>query len=304
MADSHALQEAVRERLQLTLELDPRYKVITYAAAYEANTRGPDVALSSSELRGASERWWTAGFASVDASEFRSLLEELVGQGVLSPEPTARGWRLRSANVLRLLGTPLQVEDALLEEEEREPAALESSKIREHLAGSARSPITRAQLADLIGFGSNQVRLVVGSEAMGAAYLGDALEQAAAAPSARFTLTRPKNRAQFKRALEVGGAERQGMVFSDLRNVNNQASCEESLADALSVIPWTGPARWSSSSMRGPWRGGCPMWPPARRLRASKSCLCAGWIVGASGPGRPAMSRRSKTRSHVSASRS
>ena len=134
------------------------YKVITYSAAYEAHIRGFDIALSASELRAASERWWAAGFAGVDASEFRSLLEELVGLGVLSADPDGGGWRLRSANVLRLLGTLEQVEDSLLEEEEREPTALESSEIRDYLGGAHSSPITRAQLADLMGTRANQVR--------------------------------------------------------------------------------------------------------------------------------------------------
>jgi hypothetical protein len=233
------LQAAIRERLQYTLELDPRYKVITYAAAYEAHTGRPDLALSASELRASAERWWPAGFASVDASEFRSLLEELAGLGVVSSDPEGLGWRLRSVNVMRLLGTLEQVEDALLEEEEREPTVLESSEIREPLSTTLRSPITRAQLGDLIGSGANQIRLVIGSDATGAEHLAAALDQAASAFPPRFDLIKPKNKALFRRALEEGGTDRPRVVFSDLRYKSPEA-CIESLEAARSVIPWTG----------------------------------------------------------------
>jgi hypothetical protein len=233
------LQAAIRDRLQYTLELDPRYKVITYAAAYEAHTGRPDLALSASELRASAERWWPAGFASVDASEFRSLLEELAGLGVLSSDPEGLGWRLRSVNVMRLLGTLEQVEDALLEEEEREPTVLESSEIREPLSATLRSPVTRAQLADLIGSGANQIRLVIGSDATGAEHLAAALDLAAAAFPPRFDLVKPKNKAQFRRALEDGGADRPRVVFSDLRDKSAEA-CADSLDAARTVTPWTG----------------------------------------------------------------
>ncbi len=233
------LQAAIRERLQYTLELDPRYKVITYAAAYEAHTNRPDIALSASELRAAAERWWPAGFASVDASEFRSLLEELAGLGVLSSDPEGLGWRLRSVNVMRLLGTLEQVEDALLEEEEREPTVLESSEVREPLSATVRSPLTRAQLGDLIGSGANQIRLVIGSDATGAEHMGAALDQAATAFPPRFELVKPKTGAKFRKALEEGRTDLPRVVFSDLREKSLEA-CNESLALSRSIIPWTG----------------------------------------------------------------
>lgn len=239
VADSPSLQEAVREKLRLTLELDPRYKVITYTTAYEAYSRGQAVALSAPELEAMAKRWWPAGFATVDASEFRSLLEELVDLGVLSADPDGRGWRLRSANVLRLLGTLEQVEDTLLEEEVREPTVLETSEIRDRLHNAGRSPITRAQLGDLIGTGSNQIRLIVGSEAACADRLAGALAQAEDETPHRFTYANPKTKAQYKKALEVGGTDLPRLVFSDLRAASIEA-CAESLELARGVLPWNG----------------------------------------------------------------
>jgi len=237
--DSHSLQEAVREKLRLTLELDPRYKVITYTAAHEAHSRGQAVALSAPELKAAAERWWPGGFSTVDASEFRSLLEELVGLGVLSVDPDTRGWRLRSANVLRLLGTLEQVEDTLLEEEVREPQVLETSEIRDRLAQGGRSPITLGQLSDLIGTGSNQIRLIVGSEATAAGRLAEALTQAAAEIPHRFTFANPRTKAQYKRALEVGGTDLPHLVLSDLRTARAE-TCAEAVELARGVLPWKG----------------------------------------------------------------
>ena len=83
VADSPEFQDRTREKLKLTLDLDSRYRVIVYSIVLEAHERGLGISLSTSELRNAAERWWRAGFANADASEFRSLLEELVGLGVL-----------------------------------------------------------------------------------------------------------------------------------------------------------------------------------------------------------------------------
>ncbi len=232
VAGSRELQKAIKEKLELTLELDPRYKVITYTLAFLAHEQGPDLALSATALRTETTRWWPAGFAGVDASEFRSLLEELAGLGVLSADPTGGGWRLRSANVLRLLGTAEQVEEALLEEEAREPVPLESSEVRERLPGGRRAPFTRAQLADLIGTGASQVSLIVGSAATDADVVAEALRQAAAQRPPRFELSTPKNAAGFRKALAQATGEVPRVIISDLRAVHAEAA-EESLRLAL-----------------------------------------------------------------------
>jgi hypothetical protein len=163
-ASKESLAEQIRERFELTLDLDPAYKVIAYTVAHEAMERGPSVALTTKELRNLASSWWPAGFAGLGYDGFRSLCEELADLGVLARRRGSYG--LRSPNILRFLGSADQIAEVLVEAETRKPV--------ENFAASAalprlgdpneRSPLTAAQLADLIA-PRNQVRLVITSVA-------------------------------------------------------------------------------------------------------------------------------------------
>lgn len=173
------LRELFRKKFDLTLNLDPHYKVIAYAVALNAHSDGVDSAMSPAELRNDCEAWWPTGFAAEDirTGEFRALLDECVDLGVLSR--AGRGYRLRTPNVLDLLGSREDVEEFL----ERAEGSLEPTEVFNAALmrpafgeGITRGPLTSSQLADLLAVRS-QVHLVTGSTALTANRCIKALQQ-------------------------------------------------------------------------------------------------------------------------------
>ncbi|HCF60852.1 MAG TPA: hypothetical protein DFS52_22980, partial [Myxococcales bacterium] len=113
---AQSLREAIRKRFSLTLDLDPRYRLIALVMALEALedrellVRGYD----AWEIRTKALEWWEPGFPPGERGldVFRTLLDEMVGLGVLHKTGADR-WTLRSANVLNLLGTYKDIEEEL-----------------------------------------------------------------------------------------------------------------------------------------------------------------------------------------------
>ncbi|MEV7552648.1 hypothetical protein AB0N89_23815 [Amycolatopsis sp. NPDC089917] len=161
------LRTSFRKRFDWTLELDPRYKIIAYSVALHAHARGVEATMTPSELRAECETWWPAGFSAEDVrtGEFRALLDECVDLGVLSY--TNRGYRLRTPNVLDLLGAKEEVEAVLDQAESIElPESFDGSLMRPVFGeGPTRGPLTSQQIADLLT-ARNQVRQVIGSHAL------------------------------------------------------------------------------------------------------------------------------------------
>ncbi|MDQ1304700.1 MAG: hypothetical protein QG671_527 [Actinomycetota bacterium] len=161
------LRRQFRKRFDWTLDLDPHYKVIAYSVAQNAHAAGVDAAMTPGVLRAECEQWWPAGFAAEDirAGEFRALLDESVDLGVLSV--TERGYRLRTPNVLDLLGNRDEVDEVLERAASFEaPESFDGSLMRPvYGAGPTRAPLTAQQIADLLA-PRRQVRLLVGSSAL------------------------------------------------------------------------------------------------------------------------------------------
>jgi hypothetical protein len=163
-----ALRTELRRRFDWTLNLDPRYKIIAYAVAFHAYAHGIESTLSPTALRSQCEQWWPRGFTAKDVltGEFRALLDECVALGVLSYNSEG-AYRLRTPNVLTLLGSRDEVDHVLDQAEAQElPESFDGSLLRPTLGTSqARSPLTSAQISDLLGPGS-RVRVIVGSAAL------------------------------------------------------------------------------------------------------------------------------------------
>lgn len=162
------LRTEFRRRFDWTLNLDPRYKIIAYSVAFHAYANGIESALSPTELRSQCEQWWPKGFAAKDVltGEFRALLDECVDLGVLSYNSYGN-YRLRTPNVLALLGSRDEVEGVLDQAEAQEPPeSFDGSLLRPPFGSShTRSPLTSAQISDLLGPDS-RVRVIVGSPAL------------------------------------------------------------------------------------------------------------------------------------------
>lgn len=162
-----SLRTSFRKRFDWTLNLDPRYKVIAYSVAYHARDNGVGSALTAAQLRAECEHWWLKGFAAQDmrAGEFRALLDECVDLGVLS---YIKGrYRLRTPNLLDLLGTQEEVDEFLAQADSMPlPESFDASMMRPQFgSGVTRGPLTSSQIADLLA-PRRQVRLIVGSPAL------------------------------------------------------------------------------------------------------------------------------------------
>ena len=151
------LREKILDKFKLTLDLDPRYRVIALCIALQtleswdrnAPPRGADPAW----VREQALQWWPKGFADDTSLEgFRTILDEMVGLGVVR-KVHANTYTLRSPNLASLLGTQKEIEDELLDADERQPPApYEALHFRRGIANSptVRSPLTAQQEADLL----------------------------------------------------------------------------------------------------------------------------------------------------------
>ena len=111
---SENLRKQIRDRFVWTLQLDQRYEVIAYAMALEQMDHASEGQLVSSigHLRELALYWWPDGFKEkASQDEFRSLLEEMVGLGVLRASEGI--YAFRNATVLRLVGTRDEIENML-----------------------------------------------------------------------------------------------------------------------------------------------------------------------------------------------
>ena len=151
------LREKIFDKFKLTLDLDPRYRVIALCIALEtlenrdgdARPNGVDPAW----VRQQSLEWWPKGFEEDTSLEgFRVILDEMVGLGVIR-KGDAHTYTLRSPNLVNLLGTQKEIEEKLLDAADRDPPApYEALHFRRGLsdAPTVRSPLTAQQEAELI----------------------------------------------------------------------------------------------------------------------------------------------------------
>jgi len=163
------LRKAIRDRFMWTLQLDRRYEAIAYAIAYGSieSEFGMVDGFSVSWIRNEVLTWWYEGFRGLSSDEIQVLLEEMVGLGVLRITSTG-GFTLRSPNVLLLMGTPEEIEAALLQPREV-PLEYEPATFRSAIGvkdDSRRSPLTAQQEAKLL-LPENGASIIFGSLAAG-----------------------------------------------------------------------------------------------------------------------------------------
>ena len=119
------LRDTIRERFDLTLQLDPRYEVIAYAMAFEFQGKDGESlsnGIPSRAIQQYARVWWENGF-DISDREFDTLLEEMEGLGVLRKRRAdgfgRPSFTFRNPNILLLLGDSKKIE-ATLESGERE----------------------------------------------------------------------------------------------------------------------------------------------------------------------------------------
>ena len=200
------LRDEIRSKFLLTLKLDPRYNLITYALAYEMQQGKIELESGApvDTIRRIAESWWAEGFERTAEPAFRVLLQEMVGLGVLREVQPGR-FTLRNPNVLLLLGSATEIGEELLREREL-PSEYEPRYWRMALSadptGPRRSPLTVSQVADVVAL-ANGVVVVAGSEAAGIREVQEAVS--AATETGFFRLMEPGGTggpASFQRTLD------------------------------------------------------------------------------------------------------
>ncbi|MCZ4120219.1 hypothetical protein [Streptomyces sp. H39-S7] len=236
------LRRRIRDTVRLNLNLDPRYKVIALLIAHNAHTHGVEHNISTRTLRQQCADWWPESFTHHTADEFRVLLEEMVGLGILATERD--GWRLRSSNVLRLLGTPDAIEEELHAHDPNDiPTRLSISQARRPLPGARISPLTEQQIAGLVRR-DNALRIVLGTDATCLDDVITALaDQQQRTPSDLAPLIKPTNPNSYRQALSAGKARGpHRLIISDMRAFKPDA-VDTALRDAITRQPASGVTR-------------------------------------------------------------
>jgi len=204
---SQELRDAIRQRFQLTLQLDPRYEVIAYLIAYHFLLEEGSAAkgLGVREIKEMALSWWHEGFKGVSDIEFGILLQEMEGLGVLRSTNESGGtfYTLRSPNVLLLMGTLEEIE-RVLEKDREAPQIFEPAIFRAGKRGGpspVRHPLTFQQEA-LLSKSSHGVTLITGTKAAGLDQLVSFIQERSAPEFLRI-LDRVTNRRELELELNT-----------------------------------------------------------------------------------------------------
>lgn len=173
--------EDIRNRFDWTLDLDDRYKVLIYSLVL---TEDPTSSRSEREFMSLACDWWPEVFEKMDQQSLRAVLDEMDGLGVLvrEDEETTRMYRLRSPNLLRLLGTREQIEDELLRITALgSPRILNSRNFHSKISEKPLvfGPMTKEQegyIANVLNTDILQLTIISGSIALGLDCVTDQLK--------------------------------------------------------------------------------------------------------------------------------
>jgi hypothetical protein len=275
--ETHAdLRADIRTAFHETLNLDHRYGLIAHVLAQHANESGLDARMTDTQLREECLAYWPDGFAKLDVEGFRAYLQEMIGLGVLAPNNDGRGWHLRSANVLSMIGSRDDVEAQLVSAAELsvpdEFLALES---RLPMASGRRSPLTASQLDDVLGDHGNQVRLIVGSAATGIDQVTAAVQEAANVGN-RFTVSTATTGRMLKNELVAGQPGQRRVVLDDLHAKSlGEDACTVAVELARTLRPSASGVTRSAVVVAGPAQ--MPVW---REVFAALADGTAGGVGG------------------------
>jgi len=166
------VREAIRDRFKWTLNLDPRYEVIVLSLIVEQldDQNGFDRLYSSREIFEAVKYWKPNTIKSDTIDEEGSLtgfLDELCGLGVLTRSEEGSKYRLRSPNLVNLLGTRDEILDYLHSIEDISPETRIQVVHAPLPDSNAFSPFTLANEQQLYTKRTSGVVLIFGSAAAG-----------------------------------------------------------------------------------------------------------------------------------------
>jgi hypothetical protein len=171
---------SIRDRFDWTLALDRRYQAIAWSLILEQMDDNDSYAQSFSivQILELVRSHWKNGFQDTDMTFLRSLLDEMVGLGVLMWDKQDR-YRLRSPNLVRIMGTQDDVLARLDELSNKETLPV-SAVDHYHVPLDSRairfSPLTHAQ-ERILNKNVSGAAIVFASQALGLNELGDTFKR-------------------------------------------------------------------------------------------------------------------------------
>ena len=172
------LRDQIAQRFDWTINLDSRYRVVAYATAW-LSLNGVTQLFPPVTLYDECTVFWRSGFSDLSLDTFVAYLDEMVGLGVLVRTPEGQ-YGIRSPNVIRLLGSPEEIERRLEESDKLELSRpFDPARYRRALHGdpNIRSPLSEVQAKQVLETGG-VVHLIVGTSALGLDRVVQALTEA------------------------------------------------------------------------------------------------------------------------------
>ena len=220
-----AFRDNIQLKFENTLNLDERYRLITFVMLVDSLARRDQGALPTglkdAEVQRLALDWWPQGFAedqSLDA--FQGLLQEMIGLGVLIEQADGR-FVIRSARIADMLGGREQIEQKLIELSDKEALSHFDTGALRRLCGSTPSPLTPRQETMLLSEAkpASAVHLLASSPALGVDQVGTSLLEVAENTAVKIDRRNYQNQRQFEQAIEaaaagIGQRERGVLVLS------------------------------------------------------------------------------------------
>ncbi len=172
------LEHDIRDRFDWTLALDRRYQAIAWSIIEDQFEDRDSFSrpYSSREVRELVNEYWPSGFRRISSDGLRGLLDEMCGLGVLVRAD--EGYRLRSPNLVHLMGTREEMFSRLCELSEKDSITrvFNADVHRASIGSGEYSPFTHSQ-ARFLTAPRVGACLIFGSDALGLEHAGQAVSR-------------------------------------------------------------------------------------------------------------------------------
>lgn len=189
---SSKIWEEICEKFSLTLDLDPRYKLIAYLLGYlKWNKTEYDVlhqGLTAHEISNEASYWWPKRLEPISIFEMRTILDEMFDLGILGkPDNSIDRYVLRTNQVANMLGSKDKVEGILPDLNQLAPpldynpgthrSILSGFKLGKEKDARNISPLTDYQMQMLLQGDEDRLdcRFVTGTSLLGLDYVAKAM---------------------------------------------------------------------------------------------------------------------------------
>lgn len=250
------IEARIREKFHLTLDLDPRYALVAYTLAW-LNAEGNELkartlGFTPDELLEQARVFWPRNSEQPSPAAFDVLLDELFELGVIGKVPVPGTDRarycLRSRQVAAMLGSHDDIEHALLNLREKDPAVSYDRAIhrrrysptgangQDRADDGVYSSLTDLEIERLLSDHDNATRLVCGLPALGLGKVGTALKRLAG--EGQLPAHRPEEKIEVEATDTVKaftaavGRARSGRIFRVLVHTPSTAR------EARDVLGW------------------------------------------------------------------